>query len=96
MADNAWRTQRPTVDEVRACAWWWRRFPSSEFETPRTPHVQRFYVFRDSDEVASEGDEGRNGEYAPCLPPPSSPPAPVPALVEMVKQDDVEGTKEGG
>lgn len=68
---SAWRKQPPTVDEVRACQWWWNRSPGV------VPHVLRLDVddgaiwYANDDPAQFEPKDwgGDRAEWAPCLPP---------------------------
>ncbi len=68
------RKSPPTVEEVRACAWWWN-FPPDGY----SPHVLQLevyagYVSNDDiimclDLAAPFNVEDWPGEWAPCIPP---------------------------
>jgi len=79
---RGWRKEPPTVEEVRACPWWWHRAPSIE------PHVLWLDVDEDAarehrvvvrvprvlgHSVALAPWAGADAEWAPCLPPEGMP-----------------------
>lgn len=69
---TAWRREPPTVDEVRACRWWWVRLPRV------AERVVRLTVHEDDSIYVYDGTVmrldvfiefcGVQAEYAPCLP----------------------------
>lgn len=67
MVAPGWRKTSPTIDEVRACRWWWHRAPGME------PHT--FMLKVDAIGIFIPGAAARPSglprasEWAPCLPP---------------------------
>lgn len=64
-----WRKQPPSVDDVRACSWWWSWEPAVT-----APHVLHLDVEEGQIVYADDGDMFNadlwGGMWAPCLPPP--------------------------
>jgi NTP pyrophosphatase (non-canonical NTP hydrolase) len=67
----AWRREPPTVEEVRACAWWWVRLDGKELQVVKLVEKRgAVYVRADeNDWLIVDAFPLATAEYAPCLPP---------------------------